>query len=116
MRFSLYYPAPGVPPPNVTLYDRYEVDAIRITWDAIPLEDENGYMKGYKIRYQLVRRGGVDVTVGNPPIIVTFDRFVFAHEIKGLLNYAQYKVEVYGYANEGDGPKHTMIAGKSFFY
>ena len=108
----LFILAPGVPPPNVTVSDLNSTAYVKYSWDAIPLEDENGYMEGYKIRYQLVRRGGVDVTVGNDPVTLTFDRFVFAHTIANLDPYSEYKVEVFGYSKEGDGPAHVSYARK----
>ena len=72
-------------------------------------------MVGYKIRYQLVRRGGIDITLNNPPVVITFDRFVFNHEITGLLSYSDYKVEIFGFAPTGDGPSHTVIASRLIF-
>ena len=105
--------APIIPPPNVTSTDRYSTSKVSLTWDEIPEEFQRGYMVGYKVRYQLVRQSGQDITVGNPPVLVEFDRFVFAHEITGLLPYAEYKIDVFGYAFEGDGPEYTYIAGKN---
>ena len=35
--------APGVPPPNITMYDLYSTHAVRFTWNAIPKEEENGH-------------------------------------------------------------------------
>lgn len=69
-------------------------------------------MTGYKIRYQLVRRSGMDVDVGNPAIVLVFDRFVFAHTITGLEPYSEYKVEIFGYSSVGDGPANVTIASE----
>jgi len=105
--------APIIPPPNVTNIDRYSTNKLRLTWDEIPEQYQRGYMVGYKIRYQLVRQSGQDISVGNAPVLLEFDRFVFEHEITGLLPYAEYKVDIFGYAFEGDGPEHTYFAGEN---
>jgi len=62
----------------------------------------------------LVRQSGQDISVGNSPVLLEFDRFVFGHEITGLLAYAIYKIDIFGYSNPGDGPEYTFLAGKSF--
>jgi len=50
MSFLLIYTtAPGVEPPNIQFDDFYSSHSINVTWDAIPQEEENGYMVGYKI-------------------------------------------------------------------
>lgn len=49
---SLYFidfSAPGVPPPNLQIYDRYSTDSVNVSWNAIPKEQENGYLVGYKV-------------------------------------------------------------------
>ena len=69
-------------------------------------------MKGYKIRYKLISQSGMDAPIGTQPVVLTFDKFTFEHEIKNLLPYAEYHIDVYGYANEGDGPVDTIIVRK----
>jgi len=55
----------------------------------------------------------IGTTEWNAPVLLEFDRFVFEHEITGLLPYAEYKVDIFGYAFEGDGPEHTYFAGEN---
>ena len=73
-----------------------------------------GYMKGYKISYQLIRQSGRDAPIGSPIKILEFDRFVFRHEILGLQPYAVYKIRIYGYADAGDGPSGDPFYASKF--
>ncbi|XP_066928617.1 uncharacterized protein [Clytia hemisphaerica] len=100
---------PGAPPPNVTCQDMYSTSAINITWDAIPEDQENGYLVGYTIKYRLIRQSGKDLPKDDSEVTVVFDRFVFAHEITDLVPYGIYQVDIYGYALEGDGPIATIF-------
>ena len=104
--------APGAPPPNVTCQDLYSTSALNITWDAIPQDQENGYLVGYIIKYRLIRQSGKDLPKDDSEVTVIFDRFVFAHEITGLVPYGIYQIDIYGYAKEGDGPMATIFGGK----
>ena len=103
-----------VPPPNITTYERYSTEEITITWDEIPLEFRMGEMRGYKVRYQLIRTSGLDLP-RQPIITIAHDRFVFFHKFTGLLPYSEYKIELFGYADEGDGPAATIYACKYLF-
>ncbi|XP_066935071.1 uncharacterized protein [Clytia hemisphaerica] len=100
---------PVVPPPNITIYERYSTEEIKITWDQIPNEFRMGLMRGYKVRYQLIRTSGLDLPV-QPIITIAHDRFVLFHVFKGLRPYSEYKIELFGYADEGDGPAATLYA------
>lgn len=102
-----------VPPPNITIYERYSTEEIKITWDQIPNEFRMGLMRGYKVRNQLIRTSGLDIPV-QPIITIAHDRFVLFHVFKGLRPYSEYKIELFGYADEGDGPAATLYACKSF--
>ena len=102
--------APIIPPPNITVSQRYSTENIRLTWDEIPERYQRGYMKGYKISYRLIRQSGRDAPIGSPVRVLQFDRFVFAHEILDLKPYAEYEIKLYGYADEGDGPASTHYA------
>ena len=76
----------------------------------IPVEEENGAMKGYKIRYQLVKHVDVDVLFDNPVKEVVVDKLTLHYGIHNLKPYSDYKIEVLGYADLGDGPSFTFIA------
>ena len=94
---------------------RYSTDRVNVSWGAIPKEQENGYLVGYKITYHLVRQGGKDAPRGVLPRTLTFDRFTFWHEVTELQAYAEYNIKVFGYAKEGDGPEAEAKAGMTPF-
>ena len=41
---------PSAPPSNITIADLNST-AIKVTWDPVPLADQNGQIKGYKVKY-----------------------------------------------------------------
>ena len=104
--------APGVPPPGARMNDHIASDSIKLSWSAIPEEEENGNMKGYIVTYQIVRQSGIDTAVGNHIDVVKLDKHTFSFDIKGLVPYTDYRITLYGYANAGDGPKKTFVGGK----
>ncbi|XP_057314721.1 uncharacterized protein LOC130655923 isoform X2 [Hydractinia symbiolongicarpus] len=104
------FDAPGVAPPKVAWEDRFSSYQIKISWNPIPAEEENGYVVGYKIKYTLIRQADRDVTVGEKPSVKEVDRFTFSTYIDGLSPYSMYKFEIFAFAKEGDGPVFTFTA------
>ncbi|XP_057313806.1 uncharacterized protein LOC130655123 isoform X2 [Hydractinia symbiolongicarpus] len=102
--------APGVPPPDVSWEDRFSSYRIKITWNPIPAEEENGYVVGYKMEYVLVRQADIDVTVGETLSVKEVDRFTFSAYIDDLSPYSMYKFKIFAFAKEGDGPAFTFTA------
>ena len=81
---------------------------IDVKWDAIPVIEENGYMLGYKVQYQLVKHSGMEVRFDNPVQEIVVDKFTFSCHLKDLKPYSEYRISVFGYAAEGDGPKEIF--------
>lgn len=103
--------APGVIPPEVTVYDRYTTDTVLLTWKAIPEEKENSNMLGYRITYELLQTADVDVVEGSENIhTVSVDKFTFDYTLTGLKAYSLYVINVFGYSDVGSGPSKTIYA------
>ena len=98
--------APSIAP-NATFQNLYHTSQIKLEWDAIPRQMENGHLAGYKITWKLSSRYGEDANIGQPEFEATVDRYVFGYTIKGLLANSRYTVTLCGYSPQGDGPKHA---------
>lgn len=108
--------APGVIPPEVTVYDRYTTDTVLLTWKAIPEEKENSNMLGYRITYELLQTADVDVVEGSENIhTVSVDKFTFDYTLTGLKAYSLYVINVFGYSDVGSGPSKTIYARKDLY-
>lgn len=99
--------APAIAPPNATFYNLYQTSEIKLEWDPIPRELENGRITGYKITWQLSSKYGEEVFVGQDEEVEEIDRYTFGYTIKGLLANSRYTVTLCGYSPQGDGPKHV---------
>jgi len=102
-------------PPNITTYNLYQTNKIKLTWDPIPRELENGRMTGYKITYQLIQKFGRDAVVSETTYEATVDRFTFGYVIEGLYANSVYRVTLCGYSPQGDGPKFEELLCKFYF-
>ncbi|XP_066928943.1 uncharacterized protein [Clytia hemisphaerica] len=99
---------PAIAPPNATMSDKYHINEIKVQWDAIPRELENGRISGYKVTWELHQKFGRDVPVNEETVPEeAFDRFTLGYTIKGLHANSIYKVSLFGYSPQGDGPKHV---------
>ena len=105
--------APEIAPPNATISDKHHINEIKVQWDAIPRELENGRISGYKVTWELHRKFGRDVPISEDRIREeSFDRFTLGYTIKGLHANSIYKVSLFAYSPQGDGPKHVELVCK----
>ena len=77
--------------------------SIRVSWDKVPDEQQNGVILSYNITYQSLTEsdsGNVQVR-GNPPLR--------EKEITDLKEYVAYNITVFASTVKGDGPHSTAI-------
>ena len=92
----------------------------RINWGKVPEKDQNGIIKGYRVRYTRIpegtrrRRSAEDYKEEKIP-----DGDITSQILRSLYKAGQYKVEVLAFTSKGDGnfstPKRFRTADDSKF-
>ncbi|XP_036356590.1 protein sidekick-2-like isoform X5 [Octopus sinensis] len=86
---------PSSGPSNVT-GEAVSSSSIDIQWGDVPLLEQNGQVLGYKIKYQAVDEGMV-------PKFQTVNNETRQYELRNLLKYVSYKINVLAFTKMGDG-------------
>ena len=87
---------PGHPPSNVTAYNSSST-SVNVTWQPIPLDQRNGILLGYHVRYW--RHDRTNDTIS----MVTVNSTSFYAELDGLGKYKEYIIQVAGSTVAGLG-------------
>ena len=85
-----------------------------ITWDAIPKDDENGHLLGYRLFYKKILQAGIELVGEQKFVDVVMDRYTFSYEMTGLESYTKYEIYLYGYSAYGDGPTVVLYGGNGW--
>uniref|UniRef100_A0A336LNC3 CSON008464 protein n=1 Tax=Culicoides sonorensis TaxID=179676 RepID=A0A336LNC3_CULSO len=89
-----YSSTPSEPPSNVSL-ETTGSTSILIRWEPPPIEERNGQITGYKIRYKKPKKqGGVETTPGNSR----------QFELKNLERTSAYQIKIAAMTINGTGP------------
>ncbi|XP_067028196.1 uncharacterized protein [Acropora muricata] len=76
--------------------------SITVTWGSVPSGHENGIITGYRILY-------IDQANSQPKLDVTVDANMSYIELKDLLVYTNYCVEVLAFTSQGDGIRSPCV-------
>ena len=107
---------PAIPPPNVRLQHYLSTTTLHLRWDAIPTDQANGVLLGYKITYESFKKAGKEVGVAKDTFTKTVDSFTQDLLITNLESFTTYKVTISGYTQPGSGPdSESFYGGKVLF-
>ena len=73
-----------------------------MTWSSVPSGHENGIITGYRVLY-------IDQANSQPKLDVTVDANMSYVELKDLLVYTNYCVEVLAFTSQGDGIRSPCV-------
>lgn len=76
--------------------------SITVTWSSVPSGHENGIITGYRVLY-------IDQANSQPKLNVTVDADISYIELKDLLVYTNYCVEVLAFTGQGDGIRSPCV-------
>lgn len=85
---------------------------MEISWQSLPEDDVNGVLKGYKIRYKIVK------TPGNPRPAenaeskeITVEPRTISVVLKKLTSYSKYEIQISAFTTVGEGPSSIVFGG-----
>lgn len=76
--------------------------SITVTWSSVPSGHENGIITGYRVLY-------IDQANSQPKLNVTVDADISYIELKDLLVYTNYCVEMLAFTSQGDGIRSPCV-------
>ena len=95
--------APASPPENVNVVN-ISSTAIRVSWDPVPLIDQNGVITQYEVEYNQTTFSEVSMynttTVNSTTLMV---------DLTGLEEYVVYSIRVRAYTSVGAGPYSDVV-------
>ena len=94
---------PDLPPSNITA----NVDsstAIRVTWERVPLDTENGIITQYEIEFNQTTFN--EISMSN---VTNVSSSTFEVVLSGLEEYVNYSIRVRAYTSVGPGPYSDVI-------
>ena len=102
---TTYLSAPSAAPVNITVFNT-SANSIRIEWSNIKRIDENGIVRGFRIKYYALLEGPNTSKIITVPLesytrkkrAVTYN--LHSREIMGLDEYTEYVVQILGYTIE----------------
>lgn len=106
---------PSGQPQQVTL-TAVTSTSIKVSWGPLPADDRNGIIKGYKVNYQSLPNGDIELEFVN----ITSQNQDEGEEkiLQNLNEFTNYSISVLAFTEIGDGPpsvakvKQTLQDGK----
>lgn len=106
---------PSGPPQQVTL-KAVTSTSIEVSWGPVLADDRNGIIKGYKVNYQSLPNGDIELEFVN----ITSQKQGEGEKkiLKNLNEFTNYSISVLAFTEVGDGPssvakvKQTLQDGK----
>ena len=92
-------PGPAKPPENVRGHNLSST-SIRVDWDAVPFEDQNGVIHGYRVRYNKSGEGEEENVVSSGTTNKT---------LINLNEFTVYNICVLAFTAKGNGPQNCTI-------
>ena len=108
------FAAPSVAPGSFKVLQGFSTSKLTVSWDAIPDEEANGKLLGYKLKYKVTHVAGQAVLGAEKAKEISLDKYTFLYKLTGLQSYTTYSVSVSGYTASGEGPYTTPIAACKF--
>ena len=100
MNLYLFVPEPDGAPQNVRGHNRSST-SISVSWDQVPVEQENGIITGYTITYHSQTENDNGTVLTSPS-----ER---QKTISGLKEYVNYNITVFAFTVKGDGPPSDPV-------
>ncbi|XP_055381759.1 neogenin [Condylostylus longicornis] len=94
IKVKTFSSTPSEPPSNVTL-EVTSSTSITIHWEPPPIEDRNGQINGYKIRYRKLKEA---------PQVKTTAANIRHYELNNLDRFSEYQVKIAAMTVNGSGP------------
>ena len=91
-------------PPNNVNAVSISSTAIRVTWNEVPVIDQNGIITQYEVEYNQSTFSGA--TMYNT---TTVDSSTFTVDLTGLEEYVEYSIRVRAYTSVGAGPYSDVV-------
>lgn len=107
--------APASPPGNVTTIVLSSI-SILVTWEEIPVFDQNGIIIAYEVLYEPLETFGGEIET---EAVNTTNTFI---TLSALQEFVGYNISVRAYTNAGPGPYSDIVTditpedGKNLFY
>ena len=100
---QIFYAVPASPPDNVTAVN-ISSTAIRVSWDPVPVIDQNGVITRYEVEYNQTTFSEVSLynttTVNSTTLMV---------DLTGLEKDVDYFIRVRAYTSMGAGPYSDVV-------
>ena len=96
----VYHAEPDGAPRNVRGHNRSST-SISVSWDQVPVEQENGIITGYTIKYHSQTENDNGTVPAGPS-----ER---QKTISGLKEYVDYNIAVFASTVKGDGPLSSPV-------
>ena len=98
--FLTFITAPTGPPVDVTAYNTSST-SIKVSWNEVPVDQQNGVILGYHIFYKALPSGEeLNETVSNTTLTVN---------LTGLQEFVQYNISVAALTSHGTGPQSAAL-------
>ena len=115
----MFLAAPTAPPENVRVQNYLSPHSVRVHWDPVPRDEQNGKITGYRVKYSLLKIGD------ESPDSKEHRRGIVIEEVKGnarstvLTNlevFGDYNVQIQALTKVGFGPWSEAVKGRKYQY